>query len=244
MIKNNKCHSNGTMKSMTIMILLVFVCLVVTPAIAEEIIVETDGDKAVITFPDGTVIRTYVWGGTITNAVSITFPDGAYSSASTHSDGSILSSTSRSNFNCEITTTFTDTDGTVTVFAPGGTISVIAPDGTVTSTSTETAPDGTVIVTDPFGSVTETAPDGTVTVTITDSDGTVTKTITVTGPDGTVTETVTVTGPDGTEETFISETAPYGTITITEADGTVTVIEPGDTDTTQESNQVTSDKCK
>ena len=131
MNKNNDHCSNGKIRSMAIMILLAFVCLVIAPAIAEEIIVESDGDTVLITFPDGTIIKTGS-DGTVTSIISVTFPDGTWSMTNKSHDGGIMSVISKSESSCDRTITAMASDGTVYVTPPSGTTSVIAPDGTVT----------------------------------------------------------------------------------------------------------------
>ena len=115
MIKNNKCHSNGTMRNMIFIVLLGFVglCVFAAPAIAEEIIVVSDEDTTYITFPDGTVIRTYTFGGTVISTVVIGFPDGTQSTMSSLSDGTTVLDLSLRN--CDQILIYVDPDGTVTV---------------------------------------------------------------------------------------------------------------------------------
>jgi len=142
MIKNNKRHSNGTMRNMILIVLLGFVglCMIAAPTIAEEIIVESDEDTVLITFPDGTVITTYASDGTVISSITVTFPDGTMSVIYNFLDGGTMSAINKGS-NCDRTITETASDGTVTVTSPGGTTSVIAPDGTVTSFIAETSPD-------------------------------------------------------------------------------------------------------
>jgi len=232
MIKNTKCHSSATMKNMIIIVLLGFIgmCVLAAPAIAEEIIVESDEDTVFITFPDGTVIRTSTSDGTVISTIIATFSDGTWSVINNNYDGGTMSAIIKYGSNCDRTSTTTAPDGTVTVTAPGGTISVIAPDGTITSTITETALDGTVTVKHPDGVVIVTTPDGLATVTSPEGI------VTVDNPDG----TWTMTEPDGT----VTVSNLDGTWTITDPDGTVTVIDFDENiDTAQEPSQTALDKC-
>ncbi len=186
----------------------------------------TTSSKTVVKNADGSITTSFDDG-----AIEIKKPDGSVTTSVTNSDGSVTTTTTNADGTTTIERATTNADGSIST-------TVTNADVTTTLKRAVTNEDGSVTttITNPDGSITtETAvtnADGSVTTTITNPDGSITTETAVTNADGSV--TTSTTNPDGS--TTVSTRHPDGSISITNADGSVTTTKPDGIEITKTTN--------
>lgn len=186
----------------------------------------TTSSKTVVKKADGSIVTNFDDG-----SQEIKKPDGSVSTSVVNADGSITTTTKNADGTTTIERATLNDDGSISIEVtnPDGTTTlkreVLNDDGSVTTTITN--PDGTI--------TTETAvlnDDGSITTTITNPDGTTTVEKEVLNADGSV--TTTTTNADGT--TSVSTRSPDGSVSVTNADGSITITKPDGTEITKTPN--------